>query len=69
MGMYPVGAGIVTACHSRLGGTGDIAILSVAERMSLLPFVQIATRIGCAITVMIALLIFTQLSWPHATDY
>ncbi|EKT62441.1 2-hydroxycarboxylate transporter family protein [Providencia burhodogranariea] len=60
MGMYPVEAGIVTACHSGLGGTGDIAILSAAERMSLLPFAQISTRIGGAITVMVALLIFAQ---------
>nr|ELR5041968.1 2-hydroxycarboxylate transporter family protein [Providencia stuartii]ELR5081447.1 2-hydroxycarboxylate transporter family protein [Providencia stuartii] len=62
MGMYPVEAGIVTACHSGLGGTGDIAILTAAERMTLLPFAQISTRIGGAITVMIALLIFAQLS-------
>ncbi|MCW2255156.1 Na+/citrate or Na+/malate symporter [Providencia alcalifaciens] len=62
MGMYPVEAGIVTACHSGLGGTGDIAILSAAERMSSLPFAQISRRIGGAITVMIALLILTRLS-------
>ncbi|MEM5338079.1 2-hydroxycarboxylate transporter family protein [Paraburkholderia azotifigens] len=54
-GMYPVEAAIVNATHSGLGGTGDVAILTAANRMELMPFAQIATRIGGAITVMIAL--------------
>lgn len=62
LGMYPVEAGIINACHSGLGGTGDIMILTAAERMGLLPFAQIATRIGGAIIVMLALLIFAKLS-------
>lgn len=61
LGMYPVEVGIVNSCHSGLGGTGDIAILTAANRMQLLPFAQISTRIGGAITVMLALLLFSQL--------
>lgn len=61
LGMYPVEAAIVNGCHSGLGGTGDIAILTAANRMQLLPFAQISTRIGGAITVMLALLILAQL--------
>jgi malate:Na+ symporter len=52
LNMYPVEAAIVTSCHSGLGGTGDVAILSASNRMSLMPFAQIATRIGGASTVI-----------------
>ncbi|GGJ87941.1 2-hydroxycarboxylate transporter family protein [Pseudomonas matsuisoli] len=61
MGLYPIEAGIVNGCHSGLGGTGDIAILTAANRMQLLPYAQISTRIGGAITVMLALLILARL--------
>ena len=43
--MYPIDTAIVTACHSGQGGTGDVAILTAANRMQLMPFAQIATRI------------------------
>lgn len=54
MKMYPVESAIVTACHSGLGGTGDIAILSACNRMELMPFAQISTRIGGAAMVILA---------------
>lgn len=54
LNMYPVESAIVTACHSGLGGTGDVAILSASERMGLMPFAQISTRIGGAIMIVIA---------------
>ena len=56
--LYPIEAAIVNACHSGQGGTGDVAILSAANRMQLMPFAQIATRIGGAITVTLALMLF-----------
>ena len=59
--MYPIDTAIVTACHSGQGGTGDIAILTAANRMQLMPFAQIATRIGGAITVTVVLIVLTQL--------
>ncbi|VVE72242.1 malate permease [Pandoraea captiosa] len=52
--MFPVESAIVTACHSGLGGTGDVAILSSSNRMGLMPFAQISTRIGGAGMVVIA---------------
>lgn len=54
MKMYPVESAIVTACHSGLGGTGDVAILSASNRMELMPFAQISTRIGGAGMVVLA---------------
>ena len=56
LNMYPVEAAIVTACHSGLGGTGDVAILGAADRMGLMAFAQIATRVGGAIMIVIATL-------------
>jgi malate:Na+ symporter len=52
--MYPIESAIVNACHSGQGGTGDIAILTAANRMQLMPLAQIAARIGGAITVLLA---------------
>jgi len=57
LNMYPVEAAIVTGCHSGLGGTGDVAILSAANRMELMPFAQVSTRLGGAGTVVIAILL------------
>nr|WP_208764046.1 2-hydroxycarboxylate transporter family protein [Bradyrhizobium macuxiense] len=57
MGMYPIETAIVNACHSGQGGTGDVAILTAADRMQLMPFAQIATRIGGAITVTAVLVL------------
>ncbi|HEX2890775.1 2-hydroxycarboxylate transporter family protein [Vineibacter terrae] len=51
MKMYPIETAIVNACHSGQGGTGDVAILTAANRMQLMPFAQIATRVGGALTV------------------
>ena len=59
--LYPIEAAIVNACHSGQGGTGDVMILSAADRMELMPFAQIATRIGGAITVTLALLALGRL--------
>ncbi|ADK16870.1 Citrate/malate transporter [Clostridium ljungdahlii DSM 13528] len=60
--MYPIESSLVTACHSGLGGTGDVAILSSANRMELMPFSQISTRIGGASMVVIATLLLKMFS-------
>ncbi|MFJ5298492.1 2-hydroxycarboxylate transporter family protein [Pseudomonas sp. NPDC088368] len=62
MKMFPIESAIVTCCHSGLGGTGDVAILSAANRMSLMPFAQISTRIGGASTVILATLLLRYLT-------
>jgi malate:Na+ symporter len=61
LNMHPIETAIVNACHSGQGGTGDVAILTAANRMQMMPFAQIATRIGGAITVTLALIALSQL--------
>jgi len=58
--MYPIETAIVNACHSGQGGTGDVAILTAANRMQLMPFAQIATRIGGAIVVTLTLVVLAR---------
>lgn len=57
IGMHPIDVAIVSCCQSGQGGTGDVAILTAGNRMTLMPFAQIATRIGGAINVSLALLV------------
>ena len=56
LNMYPIEAAIINACHSGQGGTGAVAILTASNRMQLMPFAQIATRIGGGLTVTLTLL-------------
>ncbi|MEO7246988.1 MAG: 2-hydroxycarboxylate transporter family protein [Novosphingobium sp.] len=58
--IHPVEAGIIAACRASQGGTGDVAILGASNRMMLMPFAQVATRIGGAITVTLALAMFAK---------
>lgn len=58
--IHPVEAGIISACRASQGGTGDVAILGASNRMMLMPFAQVATRIGGAITVTLALAVFLK---------
>jgi malate:Na+ symporter len=62
LNMYPIDVAIVNACHSGQGGTGDVAILPAANRMQLMPFAQIAARIGGAITVTVVLIILSRVT-------
>ena len=61
LNMYPIETAIINACHSGQGGTGDVAILTAANRMQLMPFAQIATRIGGAITVTLTLIVLSRM--------
>ena len=52
-GLWPLEAGITAAlCSCDVGGSGDIAILSASNRMQLLPFASISTRIGGALMIL-----------------
>lgn len=52
-GLYPVETGITAGlCCCNIGNSGDIAVLSAADRMQLLPFSSISTRIGGALMIV-----------------
>jgi Na+/citrate or Na+/malate symporter len=53
--MYPIDVAVVCSCSAAQGGTGDVAILTAANRLQLLPFCSIATRLGGATMVTFAL--------------
>ncbi len=55
VGFYPIESAITAGlCTTNMGGTGDIAVLSAADRMVLLPFAQISTRICGALVLVVA---------------
>ncbi|MFT2804828.1 2-hydroxycarboxylate transporter family protein [Candidatus Phytoplasma asteris] len=55
LGYYPVESSITAGlCTNSIGGAGNVAILSASDLMGLMPFAQIATRIGGALVVVVA---------------
>ncbi|BBE10181.1 Citrate carrier protein [Mycoavidus cysteinexigens] len=57
VGLYPIEGAIINACHSGMGGIGDLAILTSSNRLQLMPFAQIATRLGGALTITVAIIL------------
>lgn len=59
VGFYPIESGISAGlCMANRGGSGDLAVLGAAKRMSLMPFAQISSRIGGGIMLVIASILF-----------
>ena len=55
VGFFPIESAITAGlCMSNMGGTGDVAVLSAANRMELMPFGQISSRIGGAFMLLLS---------------
>ena len=58
VGFYPIEAAITAGlCMANMGGTGDVAVLMASNRMELMPFAQISSRLGGALIILLASLL------------
>ena len=60
VGFYPIESSITAGlCMSNMGGAGDLAVLGAAKRMELISYAQISSRIGGAMILLIASIVFS----------
>lgn len=58
VGFYFIESAITAGlCMANMGGTGDVAVLTAANRMELMPFAQISSRIGGALMILLATIV------------
>ncbi len=59
MGFYPVESSITAGlCMANRGGSGDLEVLAASNRMSLLSYAQISSRLGGGLVLIIASVVF-----------
>lgn len=64
VGFFPIESALTAGlCMSNMGGTGDVAVLSAAKRMELMPFGQISSRIGGAFMLLLSSLLLRLLGF------
>ncbi len=55
VGFYPIESSVTAGlCMANMGGSGDVAVLGAANRMEMMPFAQISSRIGGALVIILA---------------
>lgn len=60
VGFYPVDAALTAGlCMANRGGSGDLACLGTADRMELMAYAQLSSRLGGGIVLIIASFLFS----------
>jgi CCS family citrate carrier protein len=59
MGFYPIESSITAGlCMANRGGSGDLEVLAASNRMNLISYAQISSRLGGGIVLIIASIVF-----------
>lgn len=59
VGFYPIDSAVTSGlCMANRGGSGDLAVLGSAERMGLMAYAQLSSRLGGAIILVLGGLLF-----------
>ena len=62
VGFYPIDSAITAGlCMANRGGNGDLAVLGAADRMDLMAYAQLSSRLGGGIILIIASFMFSYL--------
>ncbi|WP_035050957.1 2-hydroxycarboxylate transporter family protein [Carnobacterium pleistocenium] len=62
-GLYPVESMITAGlCNNSMGGTGNVAVLSAADRMELIAFAQMGNRLGGAVVLILGSILIRVLA-------
>ena len=60
VGFYPIDAAVTAGlCMANRGGSGDIAVLGAANRLDLISYAQLSSRVGGGIVLIIASFFFS----------
>ena len=60
VGFYPIDSAVTAGlCMANRGGSGDIAVLGAANRLELISYAQLSSRVGGGIVLIIASFIFS----------
>ena len=59
VGFYPIDSAVTAGlCMANRGGSGDIAVLGAADRMGLISYAQLSSRLGGGMVLVIGSIVF-----------
>lgn len=62
VGFYPIDTAVTAGlCMANRGGSGDIAVLGAAQRLELISYAQLSSRVGGGIVLIVASFVFSFL--------